>query len=45
MKEEVLAGFDAAAAEGKTVSFTGAFAYGGNTAVLQVTPVELEVLP
>ena len=45
VKEEVLAGFDAAAAEGRTVSFTGAFAYGSNTAALQVTPVELEVLP
>ncbi len=38
VKEEVLAGFDAAAAEGKAVSFTGAFAYGSNTALLQVTP-------
>jgi predicted lipoprotein len=45
VKQEVLAGFDAAAAAGKTVTFTGAFAYGSNPAVLQVTPVELEVAP
>jgi len=45
VKTEVLAGFDAAAAAGKTVTFTGAFAYGTNTAVLQVTPVKLEVAP
>lgn len=43
VKEQVLADFDAAAAEGRTVSFTGAFAYGSNTALLQVVPVELEV--
>jgi predicted lipoprotein len=43
VKSDVLAGFDAAAAEGKTVRFVGAFAYGSNPAVLQVTPVELEV--
>ncbi|MGW2093572.1 DUF2291 family protein [Promicromonospora sukumoe] len=45
VKENVLAGFDAAAAEGQTVRFTGAFAAGSNPAVVQVTPVELEVLP
>jgi predicted lipoprotein len=45
VKEEVLAGFDAAGAAGRTVTFTGAFAYGSNTAVLQVTPVQLEVAP
>ncbi|NTW41180.1 MAG: DUF2291 domain-containing protein, partial [Cellulomonadaceae bacterium] len=45
VKADVLAGFDAAAAAGKTVTFTGAFAYGSNTAVLQVTPVALEVAP
>ncbi|RYV51187.1 DUF2291 family protein [Pengzhenrongella frigida] len=45
VKSDVLAGFDAAAAEGKTVTFTGAFAYGSNPAVLQVTPVELAVTP
>jgi predicted lipoprotein len=45
VKQEVLAGFDAAAAVGHTVSFTGAFAYGSNPAVLQVTPVQLEVAP
>jgi predicted lipoprotein len=43
VKSDVLADFDAAGAEGKTVRFVGAFAYGSNTAVLQVTPVELEV--
>jgi predicted lipoprotein len=43
VKSDVLADFDAAAAEGKTVRFVGAFAYGSNPAVLQVTPVELEV--
>lgn len=45
VKADVLAGFDAAAAAGKTVTFTGAFSYGSNKAVLQVTPVELEVAP
>lgn len=45
VKSEVLAGFDAAAADGQTVTFTGAFAYGSNTALLQVTPVELAVAP
>lgn len=45
VKAEVLAGFDAAAAAGKTVTFTGAFSYGSNHAVLQVTPVKLEVAP
>jgi len=45
VKEQVLAGFDAAGAAGSTVSFTGAFAYGSNTALLQVTPVSLEVQP
>ena len=45
VKEEVLAGFDAAGAAGKAVTFTGAFAYGSNTALLQVTPVSLEVAP
>jgi predicted lipoprotein len=43
VKSDVLADFDAAGAEGKTVRFVGAFAYGSNPAVLQVTPVELEV--
>jgi predicted lipoprotein len=43
VKSDVLADFDAAAAEGKTVRFVGAFAYGSNPAVIQVTPVELEV--
>jgi predicted lipoprotein len=43
VKSDVLADFDAAAAEGKTVRFVGAFAYGSNPAVLQITPVELEV--
>jgi predicted lipoprotein len=43
VKSDVLADFDAAAAEGETVRFVGAFAYGSNPAVLQVTPVELEV--
>jgi len=43
VKSDVLADFDPAAAEGKTVRFVGAFAYGSNPAVLQVTPVELEV--
>ena len=42
VKSDVLAGFDAKGAEGKTVSFVGAFAYGSNPAVIQVTPVELE---
>jgi predicted lipoprotein len=45
VKENVLAGFDAAAAAGTTVTFTGAFAYGSNPAVLQITPVVLEVAP
>ncbi len=45
VKENVLADFDAAGATGRTVSFVGAFAYGSNTALLQVTPVELEVQP
>ena len=45
VKAEVLAGFDAAAAAGKRVTFTGAFSYGSNHAVLQVTPVKLEVAP
>lgn len=45
VKERVLADFDAAAAEGKSVRFTGAFSTGSNPAVIQVTPVELEVLP
>jgi predicted lipoprotein len=43
VKSDVLADFDAAAAEGETVRFVGAFAYGPNTAVLQITPVVLEV--
>lgn len=43
VKSDVLADVDAAAAEGKTVRFVGAFAYGSNPAVLQITPVELEV--
>jgi predicted lipoprotein len=43
VKEQVLADFDAAAASGRTVDFVGAFSYGSNTALLQVTPVELEV--
>ena len=43
VKTDVLADFDAAGAEGKTVRFVGAFAYGSNPAVIQVTPVELEV--
>ena len=43
VKSEVLADFDAAAAEGQTVRFVGAFAYGSNPSVIQVTPVELEV--
>jgi len=43
VKSDVLADFDAKGAEGKTVRFVGAFAYGSNTAVLQITPVELEV--
>jgi predicted lipoprotein len=43
VKSDVLADFDAAGAEGKTVRFVGAFAYGSNPAVIQVTPVELEV--
>jgi predicted lipoprotein len=43
VKEAVLADFDAAAAEGQTVTFTGALTYGSNTALLQVTPVELEL--
>ena len=45
VKETVLADFDAAAAEGRTVTFTGAFAYGSNTALLQVTPTSLAVAP
>lgn len=45
VKQEVLAGFDAAAAVGKKVTFTGAFAYGSNTALLQITPIKLEVTP
>ena len=43
VKSDVLADFDAKGAEGKTVRFVGAFAYGSNPAVIQVTPVELEV--
>ena len=43
VKSDVLADFDAKGAKGKTVRFVGAFAYGSNPAVLQVTPVELEV--
>jgi predicted lipoprotein len=43
VKSDVLAGFDAKAAKGKTVSFVGAFAYGSNPKVLQITPVELKV--
>jgi predicted lipoprotein len=43
VKSDVLADFDVAAAEGRTVRFVGAFAYGSNPAVLQITPVELEV--
>jgi len=42
VKSDVLADFDAKGAKGKTVRFVGAFAYGSNPAVLQVTPVELE---
>lgn len=45
VKADVLAGFDAAAAAGKTITFTGAFSYGSNHAVILVTPVELEVAP
>jgi predicted lipoprotein len=45
VKQEVLATFDPAAAVGKKVTFTGAFAYGSNTALLQVTPIKLEVAP
>lgn len=43
VKQSVLADFDPAAAEGRTVAFTGAMTYGSNTALLQVTPVRLEV--
>jgi predicted lipoprotein len=43
VKSDVLADFDAAAAEGKTVRFVGAFAFGSNPQVIQITPVELEV--
>ena len=42
VKSDVLADFDAKGAEGKTVKFVGAFAYGSNPKVLQITPVELE---
>ncbi|WP_022928170.1 DUF2291 family protein [Patulibacter americanus] len=42
VKTKTLAGFDAAAAEGKTVSFTGAFTFLAPTSVT-VTPIELEV--
>ncbi|HEY3436234.1 MAG TPA: DUF2291 domain-containing protein [Actinotalea sp.] len=45
VKADVLTGFDAAAAAGKTVTFTGAFSYGSNHAVIQVVPVELKVAP
>ena len=43
VKTDVLADFDAAAAEGRTVRFVGAFAYGSNPKAIQITPVELEV--
>ena len=43
VKSDVLADFDAKGAKGKTVRFVGAFAYGSNPAVLQITPVQLEV--
>jgi predicted lipoprotein len=45
VKSDVLKNFDAAGAEGKSVRFVGAFAYGSNPNVIQVTPVELEVTP
>ncbi|GAA3769010.1 DUF2291 domain-containing protein [Plantactinospora mayteni] len=45
VKAKVLAGVDGAAAEGKRVSFVGAFTYGSNPKLIQVTPVRLEVAP
>ncbi|MFV2012970.1 MULTISPECIES: DUF2291 family protein [unclassified Micromonospora] len=45
VKAKVLAGFDAEAAVGKQVSFVGAFTYGSNPELIQVTPVELAVAP
>lgn len=44
VKAKVLAGFDPTAAADKMIRFTGAFAYGANHAVIQVTPVALEVM-
>lgn len=43
VKETVLADFDPAAAEGREVQVTGAFAYGPNPEVIIITPVELAV--
>lgn len=45
VKAKVLAGFDARAVMGKQVSFVGAFAYGSNPKLIQVTPVRLAVAP
>ncbi|AEG44472.1 DUF2291 family protein [Isoptericola variabilis] len=43
VKESVLADFDPAAAEGRQVTVTGAFAYGPNPEVIIITPVEMAV--
>ncbi|MDQ7908298.1 DUF2291 domain-containing protein [Phytohabitans sp. ZYX-F-186] len=45
VKAKVLAGVDAAGAEGSQVSFVGAFTYGGNPKLIQVTPIRLEIAP
>ncbi|MFV2022397.1 DUF2291 family protein [Micromonospora sp. LOL_023] len=42
VKTKVLADFDAEAAAGRQVSFVGAFTYGSNPELIQVTPVHLE---
>lgn len=45
VKAKVLANVDAAALAGRRISFVGAFTYGSNPKLIQVTPVKLEVAP
>jgi len=43
VKKKVLANVDVATLAGKKISFVGAFTYGSNTKLIQITPVRLEV--
>jgi predicted lipoprotein len=42
VKKKVLSNVDAAALTGKKIRFVGAFTYGSNTKLIQITPVRLE---